>query len=96
MIPTSSGALFPAHAFKNYRNRPQKTAFALILQNAKIKPNGAKLSFHCLRHTFRTELAKAGVSEEVAMRLGGWTEEKTAAIYNHDLEQLKKAIIRLE
>lgn len=90
------GALFPGHAFDNYDDRPQKGAFAPILQNAKIKPNGAKLSFHCLRHTFRTEMAKAGVPADIAMKLGGWKKTDTAELYNHDLEQLKTAIERLD
>jgi integrase len=95
VIPKRDGNLFPDHAFSDYSDRPQKKAFSTILQDAKIKPKGAKLSFHCLRHTFRTELAKAGVPEEIAMRLGGWTESDTSALYNHDIGQLKKAISSL-
>ena len=56
--------------------------------------------WHCrgddfdFRHFFRTQLARAGVSDDVAMRLGGWTQRETAARYDHDdhREQLAAAI----
>ena len=41
-------------------------------------------TFHSWRHTFRTRLAEAGVSDEIAKRLGGWTVDKTAMRYDHD------------
>ena len=51
-------------------------------------------TFHSWRHTFRTRLAEAGVSDEIAKRLGGWTVDKTAARYDHDgrLKELRHAI----
>ena len=42
------------------------------------------LTFHSWRHTFRTRFAEAGVSDEIAKRLGGWTVDKTAMRYDHD------------
>jgi len=41
-------------------------------------------TFHSWRHTFRTRLAEAGVSDEIAKWLGGWTVDKTALRYDHD------------
>ena len=35
------------------------------------------------RHTFRTRLSEAGVADDIAKRLGGWTEDATAALYDH-------------
>ena len=84
--------LFPDHASEDRVRAPLHGKFSIILENAKIKSKGAKLSFHCLRHTFRTELAKAKVPQEIAMKLGGWKNQDTAELYNHDTSQLRQAI----
>ena len=49
--------------------------------------------FHCWRHTFRTRLSEAGVSDDLAKRRGGWTEDATAARYDHAerVEELRAA-----
>jgi integrase len=91
-LEISKSHLFSDHAFSDYQHRPLKGEYANVLKKAKIKPKGAKLSFHCLRHTFRTELARAGVAQDIAMKLGGWTEGDTAELYNHDTSQLRSAI----
>lgn len=46
------------------------------------------------RHTFRTRLSEAGVSDDLAKRLGGWTENATAARYDHAerVEELRAAV----
>ena len=51
-------------------------------------------TFHSWRHTFRTRLSEAGVSDEIAMRLGGWTQRSTAARYDHAerLDDLRHAV----
>ena len=66
--------------------------FADILKAAGVDPD--KYTFHSFRHYFRTRLAAAGVSDETAMRLGGWTQRDTAARYDHDdhREELAAAI----
>ena len=80
----------------HYATTKKRTGYTDLIRTAKIEPNGAVLSFHCWRHTFRTRLAEAGVSQDVAMKLGGWTNAATAEIYNHDLTRVKKAIMALD
>ena len=87
------GLLFPDQArwqkHKNYY-------YSDIIKAAKIDDKEAKITFHCWRHTFRTRLAAASVPQEIAMKLGGWTNESTAEIYNHDYSQLRAAIDALD
>ena len=77
-------------------HHPQLTggpdAFAKILKAAKIEDDG--YTFHMWRHTFRTRLSEAGVSDDLAKRLGGWTEDATAARYDHAerVEDLRAAV----
>ena len=53
---------------------------------------GETLTFHSLRHTFATMVSAAGASEQERMSLGGWSEAKTAAIYNHDDRRLREIV----
>lgn len=74
--------VLPLHA-KAYHRRTLKSgpgAFAPILAAAKV---GEGYTFHSWRHTFRTRLSEAGVADDIAKRLGGWTEDATAALYDH-------------
>ena len=63
-----------------------------VLEKAGLADAG--FTFHSWRHTFRTRLSEAGVSDEIAKRLGGWTVDKTAMRYDHDgrISELKKAV----
>lgn len=77
-----AGKGWPLHA-KAYHRRTLKSgpgAFAPILAAAKV---GEGYTFHSWRHTFRTRLSEAGVADDTAKRLGGWTEDATAALYDH-------------
>jgi integrase len=67
-------------------------AFADVLKAAKL--DGKGYTFHSWRHTFRTRLSEAGVSDDLAKRLGGWTEDTTAARYDHAerVEELRAAV----
>lgn len=67
--------------------------FAKILTTAGIDKSEG-YSFHSWRHTFRTRLSEAGVSDELAKRLGGWTEDQTAMRYDHAdrVTELKAAV----
>ena len=80
--PLDAGYVLPLHAA--YYPAPEMKggpgAFAPILAAAKIGPG---YTFHSWRHTFRTRLSEAGVSDDLAKRLGGWTEDATAARYDH-------------
>jgi integrase len=66
--------------------------FSKILEAAKVAGDG--YTFHSWRHTFRTRLSEAGVSDDLAKRLGGWTEDATAARYDHAerVEELRAAV----
>ena len=67
-------------------------AFAEVLKAAGL--DGKGYTFHSWRHTFRTRLSEAGVSDDLAKRLGGWTEDTTAARYDHAerVEELRAAV----
>lgn len=81
-----------------YKARGTDVTFAQILAAAKVGKASErdKLSFHCLRHTFVSWLARAGVAEDVRMRMAGHTNADTHAIYTHDDESARAAIDRLE
>lgn len=68
--------------------------FSDILAAAGIVAQGVreKLSFHCLRHTFVSRLAEAGVAEDVRMRLAGHSNRTTHAVYTHDEVSARAAI----
>jgi integrase len=87
----TNGWLFEA-LHHHYVTTKNGSGFSRMLELAEVEAGGAVLTFHCWRHTFRTRLAEAGVSQEVAMQLGGWTDARTAEIYNHDLSRARAAI----
>ena len=74
--------VLPEHAAA-YPKPEQGTpgAFSVILTAAGVS---GRHTFHSWRHTFRTRLSQAGVTDEIAKRLGGWTEDATAMKYDHD------------
>ncbi len=84
--------VLPGHA-RSYPkpNKGEPGAFATVLRSAKVTGGH---TFHSWRHTFRTRLAAAGVSDEIAKRLGGWTEDATAMKYDHDgrIKELSEAV----
>ena len=86
--------VLPLHAA--YYPRPGYSGgpgdFAEVLKEAKL--DGKGYTFHSWRHTFRTRLSEAGVSDDLAKRLGGWTENATAARYDHAerVEELRAAV----
>jgi len=81
LVGEGTGPLFP-ELFKAHSVRMKGHPFADILRSAGVDAD--KYTFHSFRHYFRTRLAAAGVSDETAMRLGGWTQRDTAARYDHD------------
>jgi len=86
--------VLPLHE-KAYHRRTLKTGpglFAPILEAAQLSPE--TYTFHTWRHTFRTRLSEAGVSDDLAKRLGGWTENATASLYDHAerITELREAI----
>ena len=94
MIPPGDGYILPELA-ESYRPGYELCyPFRRVMEAAGV--DAEKYTFHSFRHYFRTRLAAAGVSDDVAMRLGGWTQRNTAARYDHDdhREQLADAISR--
>lgn len=85
--------VLPEHAeyYPNPWQGPQGK-FSEVLATAGFKDD--RYTFHSWRHTFRTRLAEAGVTDEIAKRLGGWTEDATARRYDHDgrLKELREAV----
>jgi hypothetical protein len=54
------------------------------------------LTFHSLRHSFNSEMASAGVGEELRMKLTGHaTREQNKKYTHHELEPLRAAINRM-
>lgn len=84
LVGNGDGLILPNHAYHYDRSRrmPAGERFSDVLRLAGIPD--ADRDFHCFRHTFRSRLSAAGVSDDVAMRLGGWTQRGTAARYDHD------------
>lgn len=90
-----SGAVLPDHcAAYPYGFEPP---FADVLRKAGLGDTSA-FTFHSWRHTFRTRLADAGVSDDAARRLGGWTSLGMAAHYDHSahLPELRAAISAMQ
>lgn len=65
-----------------YPLRFKACTFQDVLRAAGLEEAG--YTFQSWRHTFRTRLSAAGVSDEIAKRLGGWREDATAMRYDHD------------
>jgi integrase len=80
-----------AQAYTYRRSKSGPGLFATILSEAKVSGD---YTFHSWRHTFSTRLSEAGVSDDLAKRLGGWTEDATAARYDHAerVEELRAAV----
>lgn len=68
------GAIFPGLAGKEAagpRRKWARSEFTAILEAAGVDRKG-NVTFHSLRHTWRTNLRAAGVADELVMKLGGW------------------------
>jgi integrase len=89
-----SGAVLPDHcaAYPAMFSPP----FSAVLAKAGL--SSPSFTFHSWRHTFRTRLADAGVSDDAARRLGGWTNLGMAAHYDHSkhLPELRAAISAMQ
>lgn len=89
-LPTG-GVLFP-EANGCFPRQMWRVPFSAVLESAGLTGKG--FTFHSWRHTFRTRLSEAGVADDIAKRLGGWTQDKTAAHYDHAerLDELRTAV----
>jgi len=69
---------------------------ATITRHTKKGRANKSLSFHSLRHSFNSEMANAGVSQEVRQRLTGHSTVEANKVYtHHTLEPLRAAIATL-
>ena len=101
-LRTIPRALHDNHVFL-YRGKPLK-ALGKSLKRACVKakiPYGRKIkdgfTFHDLRHTFNTNMRKAGVQESVIMAITGHSTREMFDRYNTiDTEDTKKAVDQLE
>lgn len=91
LLPEGSGPLFQS-ASKYYPHNIPDCPFVSVLGAAGLAGRG--FTFHSWRHTFRTRLSEAGVSDDIAKRLGGWRHDKTATHYDHSerLDELRNAV----
>jgi integrase len=81
--------ILPEHGEGYAHEWVNKHPFRDIMIKAGVEANGR--TFHSFRHYFRTQLSRAGVSDEIAMKLGGWTQRTTADRYDHDGRSKEKA-----
>jgi integrase len=88
-LPRDGAELFPGIATAGSERRG---TFGRILAAAGVVDPDHILDFHCWRHTFRTRLRDAGVSEKLCNELGGWSEAGAGDRYDHSLEPLRAAI----
>lgn len=88
------GFVFPAHAVRVDKKSKGGYEYRRVLDVAKVD---GYHDFHSWRHTFRSMLAEAGVSDETARRMGGWSSLRMAAHYDHDphLDEMRNAIDKL-
>lgn len=77
--------------------------FLAIMRKAGIEQNQIaaigrgkvfnRKSFHSLRHTYVTELERAGVAPDIRMKLAGHADARSHATYSHtELETLRNAV----
>ena len=85
------GFVFPEHGINYKQNLKMRPAYSEVLKMAGIE---GYHDFHSWRHTFRSMLAAAGVSDDIARRMGGWTNLTMAAHYDHDshLSEMRAAV----
>lgn len=86
------GLILPEHAAAYPRGLKGELSFAHVLEAVGL--DDGRHTFHSWRHTFRTRLAEAGVPDEIARRLGGWTNLRMSAHYDHasHLVEMREAI----
>jgi len=92
--PVKEGLLLPEIGLR-YPRQLKLWPFRKVLEKAELDTE--VYTFHSWRHTFRTRLGEAGVSGEIAKKLGGWTNDKMAGHYDHStrLDELRAAVSKI-
>lgn len=95
-IRKDKGCLFHQHAAYYAVDNTMDPSFSAVLQRAGV--TGGYYDFHSWRHTFRSQLGEASVSDETANRFGGWTAPKMGAHYDHSahLAEMREALARIK
>ncbi|MGN0847928.1 MAG: tyrosine-type recombinase/integrase [Kiritimatiellia bacterium] len=85
------GFVLPIHGTAYQTRKRLEVTFADVLALAGLP--GGVYTFHSWRHTFRTRLAEAGVSDAVAARFG-WTNLTMSAHYDHatHIDEMRAAV----
>jgi integrase len=73
----------PERVFTTSRGRPVNLANGADWRAAVKRAGLEDFCFHCLRHTFASRLAQAGVPLMALKELGGWSDVKTMQRYAH-------------
>jgi len=80
-------------AFKRIMDRAGICAGVIRERGGTAGRSVSALSFHSLRHSFNSALAKAGVSQELRMKLTGHSSVDMNTLYSHhELETIRNAV----
>jgi integrase len=86
--------LFKGQPFADFRDSLRDACAAAGVEYGRFKKNG--FIFHDLRHTFNTNMRKAGVAESVIMAITGHSTSAMFDRYNTvDLDDTQQAVDRL-
>lgn len=77
-------------------NEMVSPSFADVLAKAGV--TDGYYDFHSFRHTFRSRLGDAQVSDATANRFGGWTSPRMGAHYDHarHIDEMRAALSAVE
>lgn len=80
-------------AFKRIMDKAGIAAGVIRERGGTAGRSVSALSFHSLRHSFNSALAKAGVSQELRMKLTGHSSVDMNTLYSHhELETIRNAV----
>jgi integrase len=82
--------------FKRIMNAAGIEAGVARMRAGKRGRSVSRLSFHSLRHSFTSELARAGVAPEIRQQLTGHRDDSSHRVYTHlELDALRRAVTAL-
>lgn len=81
---------------ETFKEIATKAGVDLMVVQGSGKSKLARKTFHCLRHSFTSELANHGVGKELRQKLTGHKDDKSHERYtHHELETLRRAVDKL-